>query len=621
MRGVIAGLIALWIVLTVVAYAVVLPDSVQRDEVVLALFDVGATVEPGSLPDRLRFLEDSWPPDLARVRAGEIEALPAAEAREQIGRMRAWFDDEARRQGLTLLEETPVLVWSTDDNPARRVQTRLFRAWHLRTYGEAIDIVTDPSNRDITKTVVQCIAGSGPDIIEAYGPAELRQFVGAGVALDVTEMARERGFGVDRVFGAAVSSIAKGGRQYAFPCNVGYTVLFFHRDLFEEAGLTPPSAHEGGWTLEEMTRAARTLQERAARDGTRRVGLMGMYPWPMTLAEGARFFNDEATASFFAGPEAIGALRAYQDLMYEQRVMPTPGEAASMASSGGANMNADAASASASSLFAAKVAAMITDGRWSYVSLATRNRDRVIRPAIERRLAEIGAESQEATRLRAALSTLTTDVLLPLSDEQYAAMEACLTPDDRSRLIQLGIAHVPTISGTPWYETAARVAIVNRASPRATYAVRFLEFLASEAYNEQINGAFDSICGVPEYCLDDDGIAGPPRALPGLEAFDSPIFARAMLEYADDWELSPFIGRSRLGVLVTPIFDAVTNNEMTPTEAAQLIESRINDQIHANLVRDSQLRIEWARRVGKAFDPARGVKEQVSRSSDGGGES
>jgi ABC-type glycerol-3-phosphate transport system substrate-binding protein len=215
------------------------------------------------------------------------------------------------------------------------------------------------------------------------------------------------------------------------------------------------------------------------------------------------------------------------------------------------------------------------------------------------------------------MESLSADVLVPISPEQLELVRATLSDEDRSRLIDLGVAHVPTTSGTPWYESAARVAIVNRASPRAELAARFLRFLASEEYNEQINQTFDSICGMPEYCEDSDGISGPPEALPGLEAFDSPVFVDAMAKYAHPWELSPFIGRGRLGILTGPVLEGLTNNTIGPGEAARLIEERINEQIHANLVRDDPLRAEWERRVGKAFDQSRGVKEQVIEARGG----
>jgi ABC-type glycerol-3-phosphate transport system substrate-binding protein len=607
MRTLLTALVALWIGLTAIAYALVLPSASREEEMARAYLGLAPAGEG---------------PASAALR-GYLDA--------QSGGADDWkaFRDWYNRTQPTPLAAAPRLIWSTDDNPARRTQCRLFRAWHLRTYGTPVDIATDPSNRDTTKTIVQCVAGAGPDVIEAYGPAQLSQFIDAGVALDLTDLALARGFGPSEVFPAAVSSMCRDGRQYAFPCNVGYTVLFYHRDLFEAAGATPPP-EKGGWTFEQMVRAAERVTGRstdsARPESVAPVGIMGLGAWGMALADGARFFIRDGTASAFDSPETVAALQRYLDLMYRDRIMPTPAELASMASSGGATMNMGAEAASASALFAAKACAMISDGRWSYVTFAKRQLDRVIAPAVRRRIEALeGAEraatefsgesaaARERELLQAALDSLSSDVLVPISEEQYRLVEGCLTEADRRNLLHVGVAHVPTSSGTPWYEAAARVAIVNRASPRAALAARFIEFLASEEYNNQINYTFDSISGTPRI-IERNGIAGPPRALPGLEAFDSPVFVEAMASYAHEWELSSFIGRARLGQLVGPILEQVTNNALGAAEAARLIEERINAQIHANLARDAALRAEWEKRAGRTFDPSRPLREQAGES-------
>lgn len=603
MRWLILALAGVWGVLTALAYLVVMPETSRDQDLIRAYWQVAAEKSNPAVGGVVSaFLAEN--PAIDGRPTPAPGALLRLDPSAQEPYLRAF-----RRYCLTAgndLSRAPTLVWSTDDNPARRVQCQLFRVWHLRTFGQPIDIVPDPTNRDITKTIVQCVAGAGPDIIEAYGPAELGQMVSAGVALDVTEEAGKHGFGTETVFLAAVSSIAQGEpgalRQFAYPCNVGYTVIFYHRDLFRQAGIPDPAASGGPWNLEQLVAASKKLM--AADPAGRRVGIMGLGAWNLALWGGNTFYNQNRTASLYNNPKTVAGFRAYQDLMYRDKVMPTPAEAASMASSGGANMNAGAESASASALFAAKIAAMVSDGRWSYVGMAQRNRDRVIKPAVERRLRELEDQTTDAARserslLESGLKSWMADVLVPISPEAHAAISACLTEEDRARLIDVGVMHVPTVDGIPYYEAAARVAIINRVSRHPEQALRFLRFLASPEYNNQINYTFDSICGVPKFA--DAGISGPPKPLPGLEAFDSPVFVEAMEKYAGDWELSPFIGRSRLGMIAGPILERLTNNTLTPERAAQEIEDGINQQIRANLIRDDDLRREWERRVGKAF--------------------
>ncbi|MFG0291986.1 MAG: ABC transporter substrate-binding protein [Phycisphaerales bacterium JB050] len=618
MRWVILALVTVWTLLTVVAYTVVLPSEAEDIAIIAAYFEVDgeAPAEVQAFLDGFRQFANAegveLPPDLT-----EIMTLDPVERDRILDLFRAYHASD-RPEGTPSLDSVPRLVWSTDDNPARRTQAALFRAWYLKTYGEPIDIVTDPANRDITKVVIQCVAGKGPDIIESYGPSQLQQMVEAGVALDVTDAALADGFGIERAFTAAWPSMGVeqedgGWRQYAFPCNVGYTVLFYHRDLFRQAGVEPPS---GPWSIADATEKAKVLIENARERGIeRRVGIMNLGAWDMALAAGGRFLSEDGTVSVYNSPETIAGLSAFQNMMYVDRVSPTPAEAASMATAGGANMNTTAETASASSLFADKVAAMYVGGRWEYASMASRNFEQVIRPAAERELASGDLSDEQASLIREAIAILQRDILNPLSSAQYDALVGTLNDSDRSRLLQVGVAHVPSVTGTPFYMAGARVAVVNRSSELTEEAVRFLRFLGSEVYNEQINGAFDSICGVPAYCLDDDGISGPPKALPGLEQMDSPVFVEAMQDYAQPEQLSDFIGPGRLGALAGPVIEKLEKRDIGPAEAARVIENRINIQIAANLRRDASLREKWEAMVGAEFDPDPSVplRQQVER--------
>lgn len=609
MRWVILALVAVWSALTAVGYLAVLPEEARDGQIIAAYLAVADDVKD----PRVRAVLDEFAKE-AKARGIELPEKGFASLTSRSDRraifdaFRAAYARVAPAQKLLPLDQVPTLVWSTDDNPARPLQCALFRQWHLRTYGEPIDIITDPSNRDITKAIVQCIAGAGPDVIEAYGPAQLQQIVATGLALDVTDEAKKRGFDVSRIFKTAVPSVALNGRQYGFPCNIGYTVLFYHKDLFREAGLPDPPVT---WNFDDLLDTCNKLA--AAGVVTKPFIYVNFTPWDMTLPLGIDFLNDDATASFYNQPQSVAALQEYLDLVYKDKISPTPAEAASKATSGGANMNADAQSASASAFFMNKDAAMVIDGRWQYVSMAQKNFV-VIREAIDRRLAELAKRkdapaSHQAELLRTVRARVSQTPLNILTDEQYDAMVSVLTDEDRARMLDIGVTNVPTITGVPFYKANARIAIVNAASKHRAFAVHFLEFLASRAYNEQINGSFDSICGMPEYCFGPKGISGPPRPLPGLEAFDSPVFAEAVAKYAHPDKVSPFIGQARLGDLVTPYMTRIQSDSISAAEAARDIEHVINRQIAANLEREPKLRAEWERMTGKTFDPDRDLRD------------
>jgi ABC-type glycerol-3-phosphate transport system substrate-binding protein len=78
------------------------------------------------------------------------------------------------------------LVWATDDNPARRGQVALFEKLN-----PDLTLTTDPGNFLIEKMIVQSLAGLGPDLFDATGVYVLERLVASGMAMDLTDLARE----------------------------------------------------------------------------------------------------------------------------------------------------------------------------------------------------------------------------------------------------------------------------------------------------------------------------------------------------------------------------------------------------------------------------------------------
>ncbi|HNT34656.1 MAG TPA: hypothetical protein PKH07_06645, partial [bacterium] len=67
--------------------------------------------------------------------------------------------------------KTP-LIWTSDDNPARREQIDLFNELH-----PMFQVKLDPSNSDMQKVIVQSLAGVGPDLFCSYNGFQLSAYV------------------------------------------------------------------------------------------------------------------------------------------------------------------------------------------------------------------------------------------------------------------------------------------------------------------------------------------------------------------------------------------------------------------------------------------------------------
>src|SRR5690349_9102935 len=89
-----------------------------------------------------------------------------------------------------LQEGKTLLVWSSDDNPARREQIDLFNKENPQYH-----LVLDPNNTGMEKVVVQSIAGVGPDVFDA-GQGNIDLLIDSGIAWDVTDELKKRGVDV-----------------------------------------------------------------------------------------------------------------------------------------------------------------------------------------------------------------------------------------------------------------------------------------------------------------------------------------------------------------------------------------------------------------------------------------
>jgi multiple sugar transport system substrate-binding protein len=75
------------------------------------------------------------------------------------------------------------------------------------------------------------------------------------------------------------------------------------------------------------------------------------------VSHGARYFSEDGLTSKLDSPEALAAFRHYHDLMFKDRVLPTPEQSVAMSSQGGWGSGGI-------NWFASGDAAMIIIGRW-----------------------------------------------------------------------------------------------------------------------------------------------------------------------------------------------------------------------------------------------------------------
>jgi multiple sugar transport system substrate-binding protein len=225
------------------------------------------------------------------------------------------------------------LVWATDDSPARREQVGLFEKLH-----PDIMLTTDPGNFLIEKMIVQSLAGLGPDLFDATGVYVLERLVESGVAMDLTDLARENGFDETKTWPGAIGNIKLFGKQYAFPGNVYSNVIIYNKNVFDKYG-EPYPPREMSW--QEFVEIGRRLTKREANGrGYECFGAMNLYWYELILQAGGRLYSPDGARCVLDSPEAIEGIEFYRDLMFKYHLMPTPQEQSSISGQGDFGLDA-----------------------------------------------------------------------------------------------------------------------------------------------------------------------------------------------------------------------------------------------------------------------------------------
>lgn len=334
------------------------------------------------------------------------------------------------------------LVWATDDNPVRRAQLQAFNEQNP-TYRVKID----PTPVGLEKVIVQCLAGVGADLIDAYDGFQLAAYVRSGIALDITEEMAIRGIDPDDYWPALEPLYMLNGRICGLPRNAHAPAIWYNKDLFDEAGIPYP---EKGWTWSEFVSTAQSLTVRDAQGRPVRFGFSSSktafeYTIQLVLQlYGASVYTPEGTAAAIDTPEAAAAFDFVKDLIYTFHVMPTPAEEVSLANAGGWGM------AGGITQFGSGQAAMALGGRWWLCIL----------------------------RL----------------------------PDYRD--LRLGAVEIPHDEGEHILGGGAGVTI-NSHSEHIDGALEFLEYLHGPTYNHLTNSEADAIAPVMQYSYTDDFLQNP----------------------------------------------------------------------------------------------------------------
>lgn len=194
-------------------------------------------------------------------------------------------------------------------------------AFEAQNPGITIEVTNGAFETYFTDLQTRIAGGQAPDTFE-LNYENFVSFAASGALLDLTSAAPDV---IDpaKYYPKAYNAFNYQGTQYGLPESFSNVVLYYNKDLFDEAGVSYPTKE---WTWVDENAAAEKITDKAK-------GIWGDYqPYTFnefykTLAQnGGSFFSEDGTKATFNSPEGVAAAAFLTDKV--GKTMPTQADMA-----------------------------------------------------------------------------------------------------------------------------------------------------------------------------------------------------------------------------------------------------------------------------------------------------
>ena len=204
---------------------------------------------------------------------------------------------------------------------------QLIDAFEEAEPGVSVNFIETSDRDDLIARLSTAFAGGAPPDLFLMN----YRFYGQFYATDVLEplqpyLDSSDVFGADEFYPQAMAAFQQGGQQICMPQNISSLVVYYNKDLFDEAGVSYPKDE---WTWPGFVEKARALTQDLDGDGDIDRYGVGMDPEiirlaPFVWSAGGELVDDEAHPTRFAldMPVAIRAMQDFFDLYARYGVAP-----------------------------------------------------------------------------------------------------------------------------------------------------------------------------------------------------------------------------------------------------------------------------------------------------------
>ena len=191
-------------------------------------------------------------------------------------------------------------------------------------------ITTTGGQKGKWERIITLIAGGvSPDVVGGVS-TEFGEFAVKGILRPLDDLISRSNVDMDALIPPLYEALQFQGEQYLLPYGGSVLTMFYNIHHFDRAGLNYPPKEWGtiDWTYDTFVDYAKKLTLREADGRTSQYGVAGYfwdswitlpYPW------GGRWVSDDLRRFEGTSPQAVASLQAFQDLIYQDEVMPAGG--------------------------------------------------------------------------------------------------------------------------------------------------------------------------------------------------------------------------------------------------------------------------------------------------------
>ena len=163
-------------------------------------------------------------------------------------------------------ESTTVSVWVSGDPEETQAFVDVADGFEASQSAIEVDLVQIAERDDLIARLSTAFAGGEPPDLFLMNYRYLGQFESKGALEPVGPyLDGSDAFSAEDFYPEAMTAFQIDGVQTCMPQNVSSLVLYYNRDLFEQAGVEPPPAE--GWSWNDMVAAATELTQDTDGDG------------------------------------------------------------------------------------------------------------------------------------------------------------------------------------------------------------------------------------------------------------------------------------------------------------------------------------------------------------------